>query len=71
MNKEVEILKSLFLHSSENVFILNYEFQILWSNKADADVFFSGISVAELFSKEVKPLKSGEYFIEFDGLEFM
>ena len=39
MNKEVEILKSLFLHSSENVFILNYEFQILWSNKADADVF--------------------------------
>lgn len=71
MNKEVEILKSLFLHSSENVFILNYEFQILWSNKADADVFFSGISVGELFSKEVKPLKSGEYFIVFDGLEFM
>lgn len=40
MNKEVEILKSLFLHSSENVFILNYEFQILWSNKADAGCFF-------------------------------
>lgn len=71
MNKEVEILKDLFLHSSENVFILNYDFKILWSNNTDGISIFSGVSINELFSGELLPLKSGEYFIKFDGLEFM
>lgn len=71
MNKEVEILKDLFLHSSENVFILNYDFKILWSNNTDGKSIFSGVSINELFSGELLPLTSGEYFIKFDGLEFM
>lgn len=70
MNRELDILKNLFSHSAENVFILNYDFDILWYNKTELMNFFNGISLDELFIDETLPLKSNEYFFSYNGLEF-
>lgn len=67
---EVETIKNLFLHSSEIVFILNYDFEILWCNKNDMLSIFGNDTFKNAFKDNDKPLKSGEYFFERNGFEF-
>lgn len=70
MTNELDTLKNIFSHSSENVFILNYDFETLWYNKTELMNFFSGVTFKELFGKENRILESGEYFFTYNGLEF-
>lgn len=70
MKNELDTLKNIFSNSSENVFIMNYEFEILWYNKNELLNFFSGTTFKELLGKENKILESGEYFFTHNGLEF-
>lgn len=70
MENELDTLKNIFSHSSENVFIMNYEFEILWHNKTELLNFFSGTTFKELLGKENRILESGEYFFTYNGLEF-
>ena len=69
-SNNIEVLKNLFECSSENVYITDYELNVLWFNKDESVSGFSGISCRELFSEEHLPLKSGEYYIKYNGLVF-
>lgn len=70
MANQIDVLKDIFSNSSENVFIMNYDFEILWHNKTDLLNFFSGTTFKELLGKENRVLESGEYFFTYNGLEF-
>lgn len=69
-SNNIENLKKLFGYSSENVYITDYELNVLWCNKDEKTSEFSGISCRELFSGERLPLKSGEYYVKHNGLVF-
>ncbi|MGN1481520.1 hypothetical protein, partial [Porcipelethomonas sp.] len=69
-NNNIDVLKDLFGHSSENVYITDYDLNVLWCNKDDKDSAFSGISCRELFCDERLPLESGEYYVKYNGLIF-
>lgn len=66
----VNNLKSLFVHSSDNVIFTDYDFNILWTNKND-DIFLNhNDNCSELFENEKLPLKSGTYFVSSGGLNY-
>ncbi len=70
MENNLELLKNLFSHSSENVFILNYELEILWCNKNESENFLKGVTLKTFFESETLPLESKEYFFRHNELEF-
>lgn len=70
MKNELDMLKEIFSHSSENVYIMNYDFEILWYSKEELSNFFGSMKIEKLLENEKKPLKSGEYFFRCSGQEF-
>lgn len=61
-------LKSVFAYSSDNVIITNYDFDILWFNRADEIFSCCGQNCSTLFQNEKLPLSSGKYYIYYCGL---
>lgn len=70
MNNEFETLQNIFSYSSRYVFILNYDFEVLWKNKNDAQDLFAKADFSELLSGYNTPLKGGEYTLTYAGLEY-
>lgn len=70
MENKLEMLKELYSHSSENVYILNYDLEVLWSSKEEFSAFFGGETPKKLLENESKPIKSGEYFFRCGNLDF-
>ncbi|MBQ3566937.1 MAG: hypothetical protein IJA12_07145 [Oscillospiraceae bacterium] len=61
-------LKSVFAYSSDNVIITNYDFDILWFNRADEIFSCCGQNCSMLFPNEKKILSSGKYYVHHCGL---
>ena len=70
-NKNMEILKNVFAHSSDNVFFTDYEFNILWCNNSGFLPVLETLKSNGLFRGESLPLKSGEYSLKCNGLTFL
>ncbi|MGN0622254.1 MAG: hypothetical protein ACI4I9_10340 [Porcipelethomonas sp.] len=70
-NSDIENLKSVFSHSSENVFFLDYDFNILWCSSQEFMPVLKNIREEGFFAGESLPLESGEYSLRYGGLIFM
>ena len=70
MNNELEIIKKIFSHSDDYVFILNHSFEILWNNKEDCPNFFNTQALSQIAEERKTSLESGDYPIYYNGLEF-
>ncbi len=70
MESDLTVFKKIFSDSHENVFILNYSFDILWHNVKDMLCPFCNADFSQLFENENKPIESGKYFLLCQSLEF-
>lgn len=67
---DIEFLKNLFSYSSDNVYISDYNLNLLWYSRQNTLPENHSINLKELFTKEQLPLSSGEYFIKHNGLSY-
>lgn len=63
----IEVLKDLYSYSDKNVFITDYDYNVIWTN-ADNDYIASGIN--SLKSRNNGQKKSGEYEMPVNGLKY-
>lgn len=69
-NDLIDILKDVYSHSTEKIYITDHDFNILWHNgknilsKTDSDV------IKHIFSEKSLPLESGDYNVKYEGLQF-
>lgn len=70
MENKLEMLKELYSHSSENVYILSYDLELIWSSKMEFSALFGGETPKKILENESKPIKSGEYFFRCGNQDF-
>ncbi len=71
MNKEIEILKKFLSHSNRLNTIINYNGELLWSNRSEP--FSTSVCKAfeEFIQDKEQPIESGSYILKCNETEFM